>query len=123
MISVNWSSDRNEIASLARFFASNVTQSYISHSELQFGRAERPDKWIDNLVHHVSAEISERIPYAPLAPLRVASALTDNRLAGLAYVTFTTNVPIPFIVIEDIVVDRSQRGNGIGQAMMDWSGS
>jgi N-acetylglutamate synthase-like GNAT family acetyltransferase len=29
-------------------------------------------------------------------------------------------VPIPFIVLEDIVVDSSKRDKGIGQQMLDW---
>ena len=92
MIRVGWCNDRDEIDRLAEFFARNVTQSYISHSELQFGRAEAPDKWIDDLVAKFKT----------------------------AYVTFNTSVPIAFMVLEDIVVDRAKRGSGFGQTILDW---
>jgi GNAT superfamily N-acetyltransferase len=120
MIRVDWCRDRDEVDRLAAFFAQNVTQSYISHSELQFGRAEAPDKWIDDLVAQFRTEIAARVPCRPGAPLRVACAHDGNELVGMTYVTFNAEVPIPFIVIEDIVVDRRKRGSGIGQAIVDW---
>jgi GNAT superfamily N-acetyltransferase len=120
MIRVGWCNDRGEIDRLAKFFADNVTQSYISHSELQFGRAEAPDKWIDGLAAKFRAEIAERVPCKERAELRVASAHDDDELVGMAYVTFNHAVPIPFIVLEDIVVEGHKRGSGIGQAILDW---
>jgi N-acetylglutamate synthase-like GNAT family acetyltransferase len=117
---IAWCTDRNEIDRLAAFFARNVTRSYISHSELQFGRAETPDKWIDDLVAQLRAEIAERIPYEFGAPTRVAAAYKGDELVGIAYLTFNSSVPIPFIVIEDIVVDADKRGGGIGQEMINW---
>jgi GNAT superfamily N-acetyltransferase len=120
MLRVGWCNDPSEVDRLAAFFAHNVTQSYISHSELQFGRAVAPDRWVDGLVDKFRGEIAERVPCAPGAMLRVASAYSGDALVGMAYVTFTATVPIPFIVLEDIVVDQRQRGSGIGQEILDW---
>jgi GNAT superfamily N-acetyltransferase len=120
MIRMVWCNDRDEIERLAAFFASNVTQTYISHSELQFGRAVAPDTWIVDLATQFKTEISERVPCAPGAALRVASAHDGDELVGLAYVTFNTDVPIPFMIVEDIVVDRHRRGGGLGQQLLDW---
>jgi GNAT superfamily N-acetyltransferase len=120
MICMNWCSDRKEIDRLAEFFARNVTQSYISHSELQFGRALAPETWVDNLAAQFKSELEERVPCGPAAPRRVASAYAGDELIAIAYVTFNASVPIPFIVLEDIVVERRKRGGGIGQQMLDW---
>jgi GNAT superfamily N-acetyltransferase len=120
MIRINWCSDRTEAARLAQFFARNVTPSYISHSELQFGRAPAPGQWTADLEAVFKAEIEARLPCAPGAALRIASAYAADDLVGMAYVTFNADVPIPFIVLEDIVVDESKRGDGIGQQLMDW---
>jgi GNAT superfamily N-acetyltransferase len=117
---MSWCSDREEIDRLADFFSRNVTQSYISHSELQFGRALTPDKWGDHLVAKFKSEIEERVPCGPGSALRVASVYAGDELIGIAYVTFNSSVPIPFIVLEDIVVERRKRGSGIGQQMLDW---
>ncbi|HEY4921561.1 MAG TPA: GNAT family N-acetyltransferase [Xanthobacteraceae bacterium] len=120
MVRVGWCNDRGEVDRLAEFFARNVTQSYISHSELQFGRAVAPDKWIAELVAKFKAEIAERVPCTPGAALRVASAYDGGELIGMAYVTFNATVPIPFVILEDIVVDQRRRSSGIGQGILDW---
>jgi GNAT superfamily N-acetyltransferase len=120
MIRIGWCTDRKDADRLADFFARNVTQSYISHSELQFGRAPAPDKWISDLPAKFKAEIEQRLPFKPGAELRVVSAFSGEELVGLAYVTFNLTVPIPFMVLEDIVVARGQRGSGIGQQLLDW---
>jgi GNAT superfamily N-acetyltransferase len=120
MIRIGWCNDRREVGRLAAFFARNVTQSYISHSELQFGRAETPDSWFANLEAIFKAEIEKRVPYAPGAQFRIAGAYSDDELVGIAYITFTADVPIPFIVVEDIAVESSKRGKGIGQEIIDW---
>jgi GNAT superfamily N-acetyltransferase len=122
MLRIEWCKDIHEIDKLAAFFAKNVTRSYISHSELQFGRAEAPDQWFSNLQEILKGEIEERVPFVTPAqsPGRVASAYQGDILVGIAYVIFNSQVPIPFIVVEDIVVERTMRGSGIGQAMIDW---
>jgi GNAT superfamily N-acetyltransferase len=120
MIRIGWCNDPSEVERLAVFFAQNVTQSYISHSELQFGRAQAPDKWFPNLKAVFKAEIEQRVPCPPGAQIRIFSAYSDDALVGLSYVTFAFDVPIPFFILEDIVVDRSKRGAGVGQAMLDW---
>lgn len=120
MTRIEWCNDPKEIASLTAFFANNLTVAYISHSEIQFGRAAAPDKWSSNLGKMLESEIAERLNMAPGAPTRVAAAYDGNHLVGIAYVTFNLSVPVPFIVLEDIVVERSNRDRGIGQAMIDW---
>src|SRR5438552_2217008 len=120
MVHVSWCEDAAEIDQLAAFFAKNVTQSYISHSELQFGRAIVPTKWFPDLQAILKTEIEERVPFTPGAPIRVAAARLHGGLVGIAYVTFNLSVPIPFMILEDIVIDQSMRGGGLGQAMLDW---
>ena len=76
MLYIDWCKDPAEIDQIAAFFARNVTRSYISHSELQFGRAIAPDKWFPNLETVLKAEIEERVPFAsgtPIGSLRRAS--------------------------------------------------
>src|SRR5215813_1006521 len=98
MIRIGWCNDPGEVGRLAAFFAQNVTQSYISHSELQFGRAQKPDKWFPNLEAIFKAEIEERVPCAPRSPFRIAAAYSDAELVAIAYVTFNFDVPIPFFI-------------------------
>ena len=41
-------------------------------------------------------------------------------LAGLGLVTFAGNAPVPFAIVEDLIIGRACRGKGIGAAVMDW---
>lgn len=114
-----WCVEPRAVDQLAQFFATNVTQSYISHSELQFGRAKTPDSWSPNLSEILEAEIFERITAVSLEK-RVAAAHVDDELVGIAFVYLNRDVPIPFAIVEDLTIGANQRGHGIGQAFMDW---
>jgi len=117
---IEWCNNEQDVDHLASFFESNLTTSYISHSELQFGRAVAPDKWSSNLREILRNEIASRVQLAPGANIRIAAAYDTDGLVGLAYVTFNATVPIPFGIIEDIVIDNSKRGQGIGQEIVNW---
>jgi GNAT superfamily N-acetyltransferase len=116
----SWCGDPGEVRRLADFFVRNVTHSYISHSELQFGRARSISQWASHLSEILCAELIERIPVEPGATKRAAYALVQGNLAAIALVTFNSEAPIPFIIVEDIVVESSMRGCGIGQNLLDW---
>jgi len=120
MTRFTWCNDAAEAESLAAFFAENVTLSYISHSELQFGRAEAPDQWSPRLCAILESEIEQRVPTKLGSSFRVASAYDGAELVGVAYVTFNMDVPIPFLIVEDIVITASKRGAGIGQSFLTW---
>ena len=52
---------RSNAEQLSRFFAQNLTTSYISHSELQGFRAVRPGVWAANIESVLDAEIRQRL--------------------------------------------------------------
>ena len=120
MVKVAWCDQTNSVDELATFFAEQVTPSYISHSELQLGRAQTPHEWAPNLKAIFSNEIAERLAKPQDTHKRIAAAHDGDALVGLAYVTFELDAPTPFFVLEDIVISASRRGSGIGQVMMDW---
>jgi GNAT superfamily N-acetyltransferase len=41
-------------------------------------------------------------------------------LVGLSFVTFAGSAPVPFAIVEDLIVDPARRNCGLGKAMMDW---
>lgn len=98
----------------------NLEPSYISHSELQFGRAEGIGRWARNLPELLFKEFSERLHQGPLAQQKVMVLEQDDRLLAVSLVTFNHDVPVNHAVIEDLIVQRSERGKGIGQAAMEW---
>ena len=117
---MSWCRDGASLEALAAFFKDNITLSYISHSEIMSGRALDAKTWNPKIEAMFRDEIAERLDLPVDAPIRIATAHQDGKLISLAYVTFEKSVPHPYIIIEDVVVDRAIRGGGIGQAMMDW---
>jgi ribosomal protein S18 acetylase RimI-like enzyme len=119
--------DRDSDAdALADLFSANLTASYISHSELQGGRAVAPGKWAPDIKSILRREIVDRLR-EPLAAfpqgrnwLGVVEAFDDGLLAGLAFVTITADAAIPYGIIEDIVIDKARRDAGLGEAFMRW---
>jgi ribosomal protein S18 acetylase RimI-like enzyme len=120
-----WCGDPQRAAELAAFFAANVQPAYISHSELQGDRALGPSEWRDGLPELLRREIEPRLHDTrdgapPITSRPVMVIEEDGALAALALVTFAGEQPVPFAVIEDLVVASAGRGHGIGKAAMDW---
>jgi len=119
--------DRNSDASaLAKLFSANLNASYISHSELQGARALAPGKWAPDIQGTLRDEIVDRLheplPRFPKGKnwIGVVEAYDANSLVGLAFVTIAADAPIPYGVIEDIVIDGTRRGKGLGEEFMRW---
>jgi len=122
---VQWCTDVSRAREISDFFAGNVETSYISHSELQGPRALDPKTWVDNLPVILRKEIRPRIaaigrkgPAKTSKPVLVADYC--GRLAGVSLVTFEGEAPVPFAIVEDIVVERRLRDQGIGKGIVDW---
>ena len=111
---------------LARFFCSNAGPDYISHSELMGSRALSLQDWRPDLAPLLEQEIEPLLralqnslpPDDNSHPILVVE--NGQELVGLAFVTFAGDAPCPFAVVEDLLVDASQRGSGLGKAILDW---
>jgi GNAT superfamily N-acetyltransferase len=116
-----WCRDPAMAEPVAAFFVAHVDPSYISHSELQFGRAVAGDRWADDLAVRMRGEAARAIT-EPDRPARRCLALMrrGGELRGLAFVSFDDAAPRPFATLDDLVIDRDTRGAGDGRALLDW---
>jgi len=106
---------------LAEFFVESVTPDYISHGELQLGRAETSERWSPALTDIVTEEIHGAVATpAPERTLWVAVAREGDTVVALALVSFHSSRGGLYGVIEDIVVRPTRRRHGIGHALLDW---
>jgi GNAT superfamily N-acetyltransferase len=121
-LSIAWCDTPLRASELADFFAGNVGPEYISHAELQVGRALSPTDWRPDLREVLRAEIEPRLvavlPGPDTNPIAIAGQ--DGALAALAYVSFVGSAPVRFAIVEDLIVAPATRGRGVGKAMLDW---
>ena len=123
-LQIAWCGDPARARELADFFARNVGPEFISHGELQGPRALSPDTWradlpeiLRNEIEPRLAETGDKVPGAESRPVLVAE--TAGALAAVSLVTFSGTAPVPFAIVEDLVVDPRLRSRGIGKAVLD----
>jgi|SRR4051812_1162661 GNAT superfamily N-acetyltransferase len=120
-ISIAWCGTPARAAELAGFFARHVGPDYISHAELQGHRALSPTEWRPDLRDVLRAEMAPRLLGAPGpdgTPIAVAE--DGGGLVALAYGAFAASAPVPFAIVEDLIVSPATRGRGVGKAVLDW---
>jgi GNAT superfamily N-acetyltransferase len=107
---------------LAEFFVRHAGTEYISHGELQIGRAEDLGQWSTDLAANVAEEIRNAISSAGTqgGARRVLVARAGPALAALAAVSLCEAGRRSYGIIEDLVVDSASRGRGIGSVVLQW---
>ncbi len=67
------------------------------------------------------AEIAPRLVGAPGPDGKpIAVGEDGGRLVALAYVAFAASAPVPFAIVEDLIVSPAVRGRGAGKAVLEW---
>ncbi len=123
-IGFRWCEDAELAEAVAAFFVANVDPNYISHSDIQWGRATAPGIWSDTLLERVRdlarrAAGSRGVDRSDTA-IRLALAHHGNVLKGIAFVTLNRRQAAGFAVLEDLVIARDARGQRIGSAFVSW---
>ena len=96
-------------ALLGSFFTENVDESYITASEVIWGRATADGKWSENLFQAVAEEIESSVGSLDKV---VILFFVDGCLAGY---TLSAVKPHYSAEVEDFVLDRGLRGKGLGR--------
>lgn len=118
---LRWAHDVALAPTLATFFRRHIDPAYISFGEMQEGRATSAETWSPDLHDRLVAEFTEALGSTGTLPTRqVAIAQVEDALVGFAMVAFHREVPRPYAVLEDVVVDRARRGAGIGRSLVTW---
>jgi len=120
IIICKWVTDKKLARKLANFFVKNVSTPYISHGELITGRATALNSWNKNLFQIIFKELQTKIPkrQTKLTNHRIVVATEKDKIIALAVVHFLPKNNYGFI--EDLIVDSSRRGRGIGSVLLAW---
>lgn len=111
-MTLRWASNE-DVASVVEFFLANCPLNYISHGDVQSGRASSFYSWSVNLADVLTKEFSSSIGIrgAGLALLEL-----EGTLAGIAFVTAKQD----FSVLEDFIIKVDSRSKHLGQDLYLW---
>jgi len=120
-----WCREAADALLLAKLFTENITPEYVSHGELQGPRALAPGRWAPDHAEVLAREAVARIAQPLDAPeggatTLVAGLAIDGRDLGVFFVTLSREAPVPFCILEDIVIAQDVRGRGLGEAYLGW---
>ena len=122
-LSIRWAEQPALAAHVADFFCAHASPDYISHAELQGGRALAPGCWhpdVQKMIHAQAQRILKQATHDGTAD-GIACAWLEGKLVGIAFVSFRTTAHLGrFAVLEDLIVASTVRGTGIGQQFIEW---
>lgn len=115
--------DLDKIRLSAKFFVENVNNQYISHGEIQDGRAIDFHTWHPNLEEIIFNEFQKTIEVDNDQGKKYLLLIAhENRdIVGLSFMTVCKNNPdFSFILIQDLLVREDKRHKGIGTLILNW---
>jgi len=116
---IYWVKDKKQANRFATFFVKNVDSKYISHGEIQDGRAKDFETWRSDLLPIMTKEFSQACdPKDPNVQLFVIKQ--GPKLCGLGLLNIYPERQIPFAVLQDLVIDRIHRSQGLGEIALTW---
>jgi len=98
---------------IAKLFVENVDESYITASEQIWNRATLENGWCDDLYDNVRLEILDGIKSGDKLILVMYD---DEKLIGYTFTAFKNN---SCAELEDFVVHRDYRRDGLGKKLYD----
>ncbi len=124
-IRAKWSDKENEPEKAAAFFLKNTTPGdYISHTDIQWGRAASFDAWRDDFCMQIKMQLIKscraRQNDKQSDAIWTALLYRDDILAGLSLVTLNKAARVPYIIIEDLIIAEEQRDNNLGTGFIRW---
>ncbi len=122
MVVFSWYDGSPNPDEIADFFARNAGSTYISHTDIQWGRALDSQTWSSNLHRKIADLAVQSIEHsgATMSGIRLATARTDHSLAGIAFLTTRYDADRPYAILEDLLVCKDHRSEGIGSSMLQW---
>lgn len=119
-LSINWLLDESRLEDLVTLFIDNSTENYISHGEIQEGRATSPRTWTKDLKSHLLNEFEEIFKNKPYEIGNFIGAFDNEKLIGFILVEYAPSPNGTYAILSDIIVDKKYRNQGIGEELVKW---
>ena len=123
-LQIEWISDTTLAPYLSQFFYDCLYPypEYISHSELQEGRALSPNQWSPNLLVTLKKSVINHLNNHSDTNGKgaLATAKIGGEVVALMQISYGESPHCKFVIIEDLVVKPILRNTGIGNKFLNW---
>lgn len=119
-LSIRWVTDDSEVQAMVKLFVENSKKNYISHGEIQVGRAINEKEWTQDIAIRMATEFNDALKKSPFGPSRLIGAYFDGKPVGLALVEYDENPNGWYATLSDIAVDKTYRNLNIGEQIVHW---
>lgn len=120
-IEISWCDSKDEIKLAISLFIENVSSDYISHGEVQSGRAIGFSEWNPDLAGILHREFSMCFEESGNGGIfKLAIMAVNKRPAGFAFVEIQHTSAQPYAILQDILVVKDFRGKHLGQQLLTW---
>lgn len=119
-LSNKWVNDLSETEKLTTLFFNNSGKNYISHSEIQEGRAYNEHTWSNNIQDILTSEFEEAIKNKLYYSSNIAASYYNNCLVAFALIEYKSSLNGSFAILSDIIVEKDFRNNKIGENLLKW---
>ncbi|PIF45968.1 acetyltransferase (GNAT) family protein [Chryseobacterium sp. 52] len=115
-----WLTDKTRINELVDFFITHKTDSYISHSEIMYGRALDSQHWNPDLRAVFTEQLMNDYDYDGTSKLNILIVENDNGVIVGMLVFNVINSPFKkYAILEDMLLDSSVRGQSLGSKLLE----
>jgi GNAT superfamily N-acetyltransferase len=114
MTDYRWA-EKAELPAVAQFLARTIGRDprYISHGEIQTGLSPDGVSWAANLDRLIAEDLEN-----PGEDRSIVVAQNGSRLVGAAIILWVATERVPYLVLEDLVVDPDLRLAGVGAGLV-----
>lgn len=120
-LQISWCENKDEVLQAITLFIENTSPDYISHGEVQSGRAAGFSQWSPDLAAVLHREFSMCFEQAgDEGSYKLAIGYIDNKPAGILFIQLVQSAPQPYVILQDMVITRELRNKHLGMKMLTW---
>ena len=115
-----WLTDKTRVAELVDFFITHKTDSYISHSEIMYGRALDSNHWNPDVRAVFTEQLMNDYDYNEASKLNILIAENENGdIVGMLVFNVINSPFKKYAILEDMLLNQSIRGQSLGSKLLE----
>ncbi|NVO09103.1 MAG: GNAT family N-acetyltransferase [Bacteroidales bacterium] len=121
-VTFSWCNSIKEIKEIAAFFTKHKNVEYISHGEVQDGRASNFSTWHSDFRKLIFTDFKKALKKNSdfEESYLLAQARFKDELIGFCFIMIKKKLECSYIELQDFIIDPNFQRKGIGSALIKW---